>query len=67
MTEQVENEKIKFKKQLDERSSELATAKHEVAQSKEAEQSLMEQQNQISIELIAEKKEREKATMEMKR
>ena len=67
VAEQVEKEKIKFKKQLDEISSELITAKHEVAQSKEAEQSLVEQQNQMSIKLIAEKREREKATMEMKR
>ena len=67
MVEQAETEKIKFKKQLDEISSELVTAKHEVAQSKEAEHLLVEQQNQMSIKLMAEKREREKATMEMKR
>ena len=67
MAEQVEGEKIKFKKQLDEVSNELVTAKHEVAKSKEAEHLLVEQQHQMSIKLIAEKRELEKATMEMKR
>lgn len=67
VTEQVEKEKIKFKKQLDEMNSELATAKHDLAQSKKAEQLLVEQQNKMSIELISEKREREKATMEVKR
>lgn len=58
---------MKFKKQLDEVSSELVTAKHEVAQSKEAEHLLVEQQHQMSIKLIAEKREREKAIIEAKR
>lgn len=48
-------------------SSKLDTAKHELCQSKKAEQLLVEQQNQMSIELIAEKRDREKATLEMKR
>lgn len=67
VAEQAEKEKIKFKKQLDEIYSELNTTKHELAQSKKAEQLLVEQQNQMSIELIAEKREREKVTTEMKR
>lgn len=67
VAEQVEKEKMKFKKQLDEISSDLVTARHELAQSKKAEELLVEQQNQMSIELITEKREREKATMEMKR
>lgn len=65
--EQVEKERIKFKKQMDEMNNKLNTAKCELAQSKKAEQLLVEQQNQMSIELIAEKREREKATMEMRR
>ena len=65
--EQVEKERIKFKKQMDEMNNELATAKRELTQSKKAEQLLVEQQNQMSIELVAEKREREKATMEMRR
>lgn len=48
-------------------NSELATAKHDLAQSKKAEQLLVEQQNKMSIELISEKREREKAAMEVKR
>ena len=67
MAELVEKERIKFKKQLDEMSSELTTAKHEVVQSKKAEQLLVEQQSQMSIELINEKREREKVTKELKR
>ena len=67
MAEQVEKERIKFKKQLDEMSGELTTAKHEVVQSKKAEQLLVEQQSQMSIELINEKREREKVTKELKR
>ena len=67
MGEQVEKERIKFKKQMDETNSKLTTAKCQLAQSKKAEQLLVEQQNQMSIELIAEKREREKATMEMRR
>ena len=65
--EQVEKERIKCKKQMDEMNNELATAKRELTQSKKAEQLLVEQQNQMSIELVAEKREREKATMEMRR
>lgn len=65
--EQVEKERIKFKKQMDEMNNELTTAKRELTQSKKAEQLLVEQQNQMSIELVAEKREREKATMEMRR
>lgn len=67
VAEQVDNEKIKLKKQLDDMSSQLTITKHELAQSKKAEQSLVEQQNQMSIELIAEKRERDKATVEVKR
>ena len=67
VAEQVEKEKIKFKKKLDEVNNELITAKHELAQSKKAEQSLVEQQNQMSVELISEKRECEKATMEGRR
>ena len=67
MAELVEKERIKFKKQLDEMSSELTSTKHELVQSKKAEQLLVEQQSQMSIELINEKREREKVTKEMKR
>ena len=67
MAEQVEKEKIKWKEQLDKMNSELDAAKHELSQSKKTEQSLVEQNNQMSIELIAGKREREKATTELKR
>ncbi|XP_065892584.1 paramyosin-like isoform X2 [Dysidea avara] len=66
MAEQVEKEKIKCKKQLDEMSSQLGAAKHELAQAKKLETSLVEQQNHMSVEMVAEKKERDKSAAELK-
>ena len=67
VAEQVEKEKIKCKKQLDEMSSQLGAAKHELAQAKKLETSLVEQQNHMSVEMVAEKKERDKSAAELKR
>ena len=67
MAEQVENEKVKCKKQLYEMSSQLGAAKQELAQAKTLEASLVEQQNHMSVEMAAEKKARDKSASELKR
>lgn len=67
VAEQVEKEKMKCKKQLDEMTSQVGAAKYELAQAKKLETSLVEQQNHMSVEMAAEKRQRDISAAELQR